>query len=377
MVIAEFDSSEPAMLQGFDSTTNNANTITASMGQDDISAVQGVNQLADVGGWPAQVLVYGIMRNGYPAQYYGPQVRCEYTYELSLGQLSAGDDYVFSVGSMFGGIRPLSSGDTFAVNVYFKLYSDAVLVRQSILYESEEYAYPNFMVFQTFSDDLVYEFIAPDGYCHMELVVEFIPWSASRHNSLSGPMTWLGFVGAQVLYITPPDLDEEFRDEQRGWWARLLAMLEDIWEAIKGIPEFLANLPQMILDGIKHLFIPEDGELQEIVDDFKEFAEGRLGFVSQIFTLVPDVIGQMVDGGDDGDVILTLPKAELPDEFGGVTLWEDTGFNLSKTVRDSKALSMVYDIYKVLASVLLLGMLLRYLYKVAEDILGQRGDGED
>jgi len=216
-----------------------------------------------------------------------------------------------------------------------------------------------------------------------------------------------------VTVVDQGDADEKWREEerrwqeeQRGFWERLWQFLQGMWDAIVNIPtaigEFFSNLINAIGDwfaqlgqwfadlwngivqlfeDIKdffiHLFIPEEGELQDIVDDFKLFAEGKLGFVAQIFTLVGTVIGELVNGGG-GDVVLTLPGVQLPGAFGGVQLWQDTPFNLTAMVNSNAAFTTIYTIYKVLASVLLLGLLLRYLYRVASDILGQRdGGGEE
>jgi len=65
----------------------------------------------------------------------------------------------------------------------------------------------------------------------------------------------------------------------------------------------------------------------------------------------------------------------LPAAFGGRALWDNVDFDLTVMVSSSPAMTTLYTTYKVLASVLLLGLLLRYMYRVAEDILGQRGGG--
>ena len=187
--------------------------------------------------------------------------------------------------------------------------------------------------------------------------------------------TMLSFEGFRVTTTPPgPDLDEEFRDEQRGFWGRVLDWFQRIYDAIMSIPEVIRNLPQMILDGIRSLFVPEEGAIQEIIDDFMEFAEARLGFIYQIFTLVPRVVQPLTASGGDGDVVMEFPAIELPAFAGGRTLLDRQPFNLTAVVRSSPAMGAVYDIFRVLASVLLFGLLLRYLYKVAYEVLGKDSD---
>jgi len=258
-------------------------------------------------------------------------------------------------------------------------------------------------------DKLFLEFEMPSG--HVVFNMHFRAWVSSSANgnfipSVTALTNWVGFSQAGFYEVVPFDADGAFRDEQRGFWARLWEFLTGMWDAITAIPEkigeFFSNLVsaigdwfaqlgqwfvdlgdkiaqwfQDLMDFFKRLFIPEDGELQAIVEDFKLYAEGKLGFVAQIFALVGLVITQLVNGGSGGDAVLIFPGIKLPDFLGGVQLWQDTELNLTGVVNAAPALTNIYTIYKVLASVLLLGLLLRYLYRVANDILGQRDGGEE
>jgi hypothetical protein len=178
--------------------------------------------------------------------------------------------------------------------------------------------------------------------------------------------------------------------ENAGLLSSIIEFLQSIWDAIVGLPDaigafisalgdkldsvfqFLVTLPGAILDGLKALFVPEDGDLQSLFDQFKAGMESHLGFVLQIDDLVSSVISPIVESGDNGDVILALPSVTLPPAFGGRKLWDETALNLSQLVDSNSAIKMIYGFYRVLASVLLLGLLLRYLYHVAADVLGER-----
>jgi len=188
--------------------------------------------------------------------------------------------------------------------------------------------------------------------------------------TVTGRGAWFAFVGAGLYEIKELDPWEE---EQRGFWANVISWLQRIYDGILSIPEAIANLPQLILDGLRSLFIPEEGAIEELVDDFREHAEGRLGFVAQLVSLVPAIIGPLVNSGE-GDVILQFPAIQLPSAFGGRELVGVTPFNLTAVVDSSTAMRAIYTVYRVLASVMIFGLLLRYLYKVSEEILGQRGD---
>ncbi|MCL2300475.1 MAG: hypothetical protein FWC27_10075, partial [Firmicutes bacterium] len=226
-----------------------------------------------------------------------------------------------------------------------------------------------------------FDFKMPEGAgCVLQLnVVYYAPATDNHPNSVLGTLKgktewWVGFSGAgiyEVLPPEPPDLDGEFRDEQRGFWQKVLDFLQGIWDAIKSIPEFIAELPQKILDGLKSLFVPGEGELEALIEDFKLYAEEKLGFVAQLIGLVPAVIGPMIEAGG-GDVVLVLPRVYLSGVYGGIELWGEQGINLTQVIAGNKWLTLFYGMYKVLASALLLGLILRYMYRVMHDILDQK-----
>ena len=222
-------------------------------------------------------------------------------------------------------------------------------------------------------DEFFLAFAGPSepGYT-LAIEVQVLAGAAGAGGLASGPNTlWFAFDDFEVVGFPEGDPDAEWKDEQRGLWARLWEFLTGMWDSIKEIPEKIAQLPQMILDGIKSLFIPEDGELEELMEDFKSYAEGKLGFVAQLVGLVPAVIGPMVDAGG-GDVVVVLPRVYLSPAYGGIELWHEQGLNLTQVINGNNWLSLFYGMYKVLASVLLLGLILRYLYRVMHDILEQR-----
>jgi len=225
-----------------------------------------------------------------------------------------------------------------------------------------------------FNEDFQFEFALEDGADYTGYMLAFrvsimIVGYESSEYGVSSYAPWFGFDGVLVRHIS--SAESEWQDEQRGFWARILEFLQGIWDAVKSIPEFIAELPQKILDGLKSLFVPGEGEIEAIILDYQEYAEGKLGFVAQLVKLIPTVIGPMLEAGD-GDVIIVLPRVYLSGAFGGIELWQEQGLNLTQVIAGNNWLSLFYGMYKVLASVLLLGLILRYMYRVMHDILGQQ-----
>gem|GEM_PF-5524811 len=79
----------------------------------------------------------------------------------------------------------------------------------------------------------------------------------------------------------------------------------------------------------------------------------------------------MIEAGG-GDVVLVLPRVYLSGVYGGIELWGEQGINLTQVIAGNKWLTLFYGMYKVLASALLLGLILRYMYRVMHDILDQK-----
>jgi len=288
--------------------------------------------------------------------------------------LFSGRIYEFRVEEL---VRAIRTSGTQAGNNFTALretFEASLYAPDGTLMETKELMFNSFGVLSqqnidTYgSDVLFYEFEMPQQEgCILEFSVRYVNEVPSTETLFQqqGYLNWLVFSGAGI-YGLPSD-EELWQDEQRGFWASIIAWFQKMWDAITGIPT-------AIVEGIKHLFIPEDGALQAIVDDFKAFAEGRLGFVAQIGTLVSLVITGLVNGGDDGNVVLTFPSVRLPDAFGGRALWDNVNLNLTALVASIPAMTTIYTIYKILASVLLLGLLLRFLYKTADQIMNGGGD---
>jgi hypothetical protein len=335
--------------------------------------VWGLSGLQDVGGWPSDVLLLSnVIGNGTYGISYAANNLYKYTFTVALGELDEGRDYHFSLGSFFGGIYTVSAPKSIGLTVYAGFYSGSDLIGAAFLFD-EIYTAPvgslNEVLFQEFADTMFYDFVGQSGYTTMELVIEGRALGTGA-SSAAQPM-WFGFVDAKV--VAGPSNDEKWQDEQRGFWQRVLDFLEGIMNAILSIGDFFANIG----DWIVHLVVPTQDEIQEVVDNFMRVAEEHLGFVVQL----PQIFGRLLEAikvnTEGEDVVITLPKAYLPEAFGGVTLWEEQEFNVSQLVNSIVVLKMFYGVYQVLASVLLFGLILRFIYKIAGRILGENVSAED
>ena len=63
---------------------------------------------------------------------------------------------------------------------------------------------------------------------------------------------WFGF--SDVVVVRDLSAEEEWQDEQRGFWQKVLDFLQGIWDAIKAIPEAIANFFKQIWDVLRMIF---------------------------------------------------------------------------------------------------------------------------
>jgi len=227
--------------------------------------------------------------------------------------------------------------------------------------------YPN-SFYDDFSDLwFAFEYPDGDGYAIIATFEFGIKTNTAVSNSLvAKEASFAGFHEMHIYREIPPDPEEEWKDEQRGFWAKVIDFLESI-----------ANFFENIGDWIVGLFVPSEEDLEKELDEFLKYVDSHLGVVVQIPQIFSRLMSAIQMPGESEDVVFVLPKAQLPEAFSGETLWEGAELNVTKLIKDIPVLKTMYGFYQVLASVLLFGMLLRFVYRFAETVLDEKSTPED
>lgn len=159
-----------------------------------------------------------------------------------------------------------------------------------------------------------------------------------------------------------------------------------ILETIKGIPtkigEFFTNLvnvvkelPSKIADLIKGLFVPDEEQLNELLDEFSEICSEHLGIVYQVGEFVSDIFNQLVSYNPKSDgFTLTFPSisAAYVDSGGEVQteeLSDEQQFSLSEIISQSPW-NTLYTAYRTVVWVAFLVMLIRLAERKFNSIVG-------
>ena len=240
-------------------------------------------------------------------------------------------------------------------------------------------------IFRVNNDDLFgnTNYPAPGPARRIELEFEVVPEENGFLYIVQGVEAFVHPVGSQsvsnnmfALYpfetvvVTAERDESQWQEEQRGFWAKIIAVLEKISNFFEN---FFDNLALKFVE----LFVPKTEDLEALHEEFMRDMTEHLGFVIQVPQILEKFWALVTPPETTEDIILTLPRAELPETFGGKVLWEDEDFNLSQMVRDIPTLKTFYGIYKVVVIVLILGLFTRFLVKMIGRVLGDRASSED
>lgn len=112
---------------------------------------------------------------------------------------------------------------------------------------------------------------------------------------------------------------------------------KSILEKIKELP---ATLWAKFEEGLKALFIPEDGWLEAEFDKLKTNLEDALGFLAFPFVLVEEFLSLFNQASDLTDFSFTLPKLE----FMGHTVWEEYTFSIEESYSELAFMGTLFEV---------------------------------
>lgn len=181
-----------------------------------------------------------------------------------------------------------------------------------------------------------------------------------------------------VLYFTVGGLtEEEILQEKQDITNGLLEEQNEtnkgIWGTIKEILSYLNpfsenffayKLVELILDGLKSLFIPEDGFFETFFEDMKNWFSERLGFLFYPFELIIDILNKMLN------INFTEPIFNIPDikePFTDTKLISATTYNLNNMLSNS-TLENMHNIYLVVVDAIIIFALVNLAKRKFEEV---------
>lgn len=130
----------------------------------------------------------------------------------------------------------------------------------------------------------------------------------------------------------------------------------------KGILKTIIELPKkivnLIVDGLKSLFIPKDGFIKDKFNELFTFISDKLGILFYPFELISDFFKMIVDFCIPGDGILDIPSIKEP--FSGVVLIQATSYNFGKDFKAS--LGEYYGLYQSIIYGICILLFCKFIY---------------
>jgi len=186
-----------------------------------------------------------------------------WTMPLTNYNLYSGRMYRFSIENFvsswdFSMVSSSYTG-TFQFEVRVDIVNEhGVSLEGGVLYDTTSPLPGSSAVLNTYGpEDMAFEFEMPEvDDCALRLSVSYYVHDLSSPfvtiGNISASPYWVCFEGAGLYGV--PGEDEIWQDEQRGFWANVLAWFQRLWDGITAIPERIGEFFQNLIDTITGFF---------------------------------------------------------------------------------------------------------------------------
>lgn len=156
-------------------------------------------------------------------------------------------------------------------------------------------------------------------------------------------------------------------------WNKLQSAFSDIgnWfqELGNKIGGFFAELSEDIIEGLKSLFIPPEDYFDSRLDAFEELYVSHFGIFAQVQVFFEDTLSYFENLLSD-DYVFTFPEISFPINGEKYTLIDEQTVDMSLWLSGDSWSSRLYKIYRLCASAILVFAVLQYASKVEHTVLG-------
>ena len=148
---------------------------------------------------------------------------------------------------------------------------------------------------------------------------------------------------------------------------------KSIWETLKEVASFLNpfsenffvyKLIDLLIEGIKSLFVPADNFFSNYFTELKNWFSDRLGFLFYPFELIIDILNKILNI-DFKNPAFSVPDINEP--FTNSKLISAFSFNFNDLLKN-ESLKTVHDIYLILVDAVIIFSLVNLLHKKIEEV---------
>lgn len=124
-------------------------------------------------------------------------------------------------------------------------------------------------------------------------------------------------------------------EEQKATSQAIQDQTEEVKKGFAGILDAILNLPQTLLDGVIHLFVPTEEDLQNIKDSYDELLQEKLGLGYQAIELVDSIVTSVASNlASSTPYDFTFPGISFPMNGDTIVILPETSVSLDNAVMD-------------------------------------------
>ena len=134
-------------------------------------------------------------------------------------------------------------------------------------------------------------------------------------------------------------------DEQNETSKGILGKIKDILSYINPFSDnfFGKKLVELIINGLKSLFIPDDNFFSNWWTDFKSFMEAKLGFLTKPIDIFITFISSYLNLSED-NIIINIPNITVPNYEDTIIIKAQT-FNWKELLQSKTSLNLLWQLY--------------------------------
>lgn len=167
------------------------------------------------------------------------------------------------------------------------------------------------------------------------------------------------------------------------WFGSLWEWLRSIWEAILNVPtaiveaiealaleiknffgNFWVMLDETLMEGLKKLFIPEDGYFDDFFNRLYETFSNRMGLLTYPMSLIFDFFNRLLTLSEQEPILRWNSWS-----YEGTVFIPAGSYNLNSMCRESEIIDTIHDIYLIFVDAVLVFAFVDFLYKKSRSVL--------
>lgn len=119
----------------------------------------------------------------------------------------------------------------------------------------------------------------------------------------------------------------------------------------KSLLDKIKEIPTLIINGLKSLFIPSDGFFTSYFDELNNFFKDRFGFLYELPAFAVTLFQKLIDFNPDvSGYSMTFPKLQAPEAVDGDVVWHDISEEqtFDFTFLEDQPFKTLYSVYRSL-----------------------------